>query len=371
MRREVPLLPDPLKALDGRIIRTRESWETHRRPEILSLFREHVYGYGPEFDSASLTFRCTEKRLMAGDSTRIKPVEIQFEGAYGQGMMHLVLYLPRSAVTRLPLVLVISTNLPSSWNLADELHAPVSDMLARGYGVGVYFVEELDPDVDDGFHNGVHGLFDPKSRPRSPNAWGTIAAWAWGASRVMDYLQTDEDIDCTRVVLVGHSRLGKTALWAAANDSRFAMVASNQSGCTGAAVSRTKTGETVRDINQRFPHWFCQNYKQFNDREDSLPVDQHLLLSLIAPRLIYVTSASEDVWADPEAEFLSVTVQEPVYALYRLRGLGTSTPPYPNIPLVGERIGYHMRTGAHDFTVFDWRGILSFADTHLNAPIVP
>jgi pimeloyl-ACP methyl ester carboxylesterase len=240
---------------------------------------------------------------------------------------------------------------------------PAEQIVARGYAAAAFLNTDLDPDYHDGFTNGVHRLFDPAKR--KPDAWGTIAAWAWGASRVMDYLETERDVDSRRVALVGHSRGGKTALWAGAEDERFAMVVSNESGSTGAAVARGKKGEHIRDINQKFPHWFCANYKQFNDREYELPVDQHMLAALILPRLLYIASANLDAWSDPRSEFLAAVHAGPVCELLGIKGLATTTFPQPESPIHDGRIGYHLRTGKHDLTEYDWGQFMDFADRHL------
>ena len=195
------------------------------------------------------------------------------------------------------------------------------------------------------------------------NEWGSISAWAWGMSRIMDYLETEELIDPKKVILFGHSRLGKTALWAGATDLRFSMVISNNSGCGGAAISRRRIGEKILDINTNFPHWFAKNFHNFNENESSLKVDQHMLIALIAPRPVYVASASDDSWADPEGEFLAAKEASLIYNIYGKKGIGIDKLPSTNTPFHGS-VGYHLREGQHDVTDFDWEQYIIFANKH-------
>jgi len=236
----------------------------------------------------------------------------------------------------------------------------VEEIIKRGYGLATVYYGDLEPDNPEGWKTGIRTTLKTELSINE-NEWGAIGAWGWGLSRIMDYLETDAAIDAKKVVITGHSRLGKACLWAAANDERFAIVVSNNSGEGGAALSKRWFGETIEKINTSFPHWFAPAFKQYNKHPEKLPVDMHILLALMAPRPLYVASAADDWWADPKGEFLSAKNAEPVYSLFGKIGLGVNAMPPVDHP-VGETIRYHIRTGKHDFTLYDWQQYLDFAD---------
>jgi hypothetical protein len=241
----------------------------------------------------------------------------------------------------------------------DSSRWPVKTILANGFGIVTACNSDIEPDIVDGWKTGIRTTLQDVLDIQ-PQEWGAIGAWAWGLGRIMDYIEKDKDIDAKRVAVIGLSRLGKTALWAGASDSRFSIVISNESGEGGAALSRRWFGETVKMINDDFPYWFVPEYKKYNDNVYSLPVDQHELLALMAPRLLYVASAAQDFEADPKGEFLSTVNASSVYALFGKKGVSTLTMPSVNYP-VGNTIRYHVREGGHNITLYDWEQYIRFA----------
>jgi len=388
-------LPNPLRLSDGSRVTDAQTWRMKRRPEILELFRKYVYGRAPIVRPENMSFEVFDygRQALGGLATR-KQITVNFTGAEDGPEMDILIYLPNAVEKPVPTFVILNfggnhticsdpaIKLSESWmrsrgtgvvkNRATEesrgrasSRFPIEVILKRGYGLATIYYGDIDPDFHDGFKNGVHPAFDKLiDGERAPDAWGSICAWAWGLSRAMDYFETDDDIDSSRVTVLGHSRLGKTALWAGARDERFAIVISNNSGCGGAALSRRRFGETVERINKSFPHWFCENFKKYNGKEDDLPVDQHMLIALMAPRPVYVASADRDLWADPRGEFLACRYANPVYRMLGLRGLGVRQMPGLDQPVQRGNIGYHVRSGGHDLSEYDWQRYLDFADKH-------
>lgn len=363
-------IPGVLESTDGTPVVSVAGWEQSRRPEILELFKTHVYGRNPVERPATLTFEslAPERVMMEGKAVR-KRVRICYSGPGGKGSIALTAFIPRQATPAPAFVLICNRNPAENIDPERVIKSPfwpVEQLIARGYAALAFYNGDVDPDTDDGFTNGVHGVFQPDPTVRASDAWGTLAAWAWGASRVMDWIESEPLLDAQRVGVVGHSRGGKTALWCGATDTRFALTISNNSGCGGAKLNRMELPESehIARINTVFPHWFCRNFRQYNNNESALPVDQHMLIALMAPRLVYVASASEDAWAGPQGEFRSCLLASPVWALYEKKGLVGEVFPAIEKPLHEGSVGYHLRGGKHNLGVYDWTCYMDFADRH-------
>ena len=384
-------LPDVLRFADGRPV-TAAEWPK-RREELLRLFETHVYGRspGPPTKTRSVVAE-SDPRALGGLATR-RQVRVLLDGTEGGPSFEILLYVPNAARRPVPAFLGLNFDgnhavhpdpgirLATAWvdegpgvvasratEAARGTNAaswPVERVLDRGYALATVYYGDIEPDRADGWKEGVRARIGPGTTGRfASDDWGAIGAWAWGLRRALDYLQTDPDVDGRKVAVIGHSRLGKTALWAGASDERFALVVSNDSGEGGAALARRKFGETTARITTAFPHWFARRLAEYAGREEALPVDQHELLALVAPRPIYVASATEDLWADPRGEFLAAKGAEPVYRLLGRSGIGADEMPVPDRP-VGDSIGYHLRRGKHALSAYDWEQYLDFADRHL------
>lgn len=388
-------LPNPLEMANGQRVTSARMWMEKRRPELLKLFETFEYGRSPGRPEG-MTFRLVsvDKNALGGKATR-KEVVINFSGKKDGPKMHLLIYMPNGAPKPKPVFLGLNFGgnqtvafdpgitigkgwMRYGWGIvnhhatedsrgADACQWQLQMILARGYGLATAYYGDIEPDFDGGIRQSVRALYLRPGQSEPPaDGWGAIGAWAWGLSRAMDYLVTDKDVDAHRVAVIGHSRLGKTALWAGAQDTRFALVISNDSGEGGAALSRRWFGETVKAINTSFPWWFCRNFRKYNNDVNALPVDQHELLALIAPRPVYIATAAGDLWADPRGMFLAGKSADPVYRLLGTDGFGASKMPGVGWPVV-TTIGFHLRCGPHDVTAYDWEQFLNFADKHMKA----
>ena len=387
-------LPELLKCEDGTVVNSADVWNAKRRPELLRLFEQHVFGKLPTGKTPlRAKVRSSVPDALDGMALR-REVTVFFSEDDNGPQMDLLIYTPANVTTAVPAFLGYNFNgnhavetdprihLTDSWmrnnkdqgiedNKATEASRgseasrwAVSTIISRGYGLVTIYYGDVDPDFDDGFKNGIHALFEKGNSPRAGDAGGSISAWAWGLSRALDVLESDTAIDAKKMAVFGHSRLGKTSLWAGATDQRFAMVIANESGCGGAALDKRIFGETVNRINTSFPHWFCINHRKYNNNEAEMPVDSHMLIALSAPRPVYVASAEEDTWADPYGEYLGLFHAGPAFRLFGKKVFESDKMPAVDSPVQAD-VAYHMRTGKHDVTDYDWDQYLKFADTHL------
>ena len=384
-------LPDPLVMFNGQKVTGQEQWNTARRPELKRLFQHYMYGYAPEAPKqVEAKVERVDSNFFGGKATK-KEVSVQF-GPPGTPTIELLLVVPNRRQGPAPtfvglnfcgnhaLVADKSVALPKYWmrdrcpgcennRATDAGRGTQIDVwnleksIDRGYAVATFYYGDVDPDKPD-FTDGVHPHYfkQGQSEP-APHDWGSIAAWAWGVSRAVDYLVNDKDLDARRIAVVGHSRLGKTALLAAAMDERIALAIPHQAGCGGTAPSRGTVGESVQKINDAFPHWFNDVFPKFNEQVERLPFDQHCLVALVAPRPVLFTNAVEDTWANPDGQFEVLQAADPVYRFLEVEGLSATRQPEIG-KLVDSRLGYFIREGKHSMTTADWEVFWDFADKH-------
>jgi hypothetical protein len=390
-----PELPDPLVMFNGERVATKDQWFQQRRPELKALFQHYMYGYLPPVPDKVDWQVLHEDRQAFGGKATLREVEIAF-GPPEVPRIHLLLVVPNERKGPAPafvgvnfcgnhaLVKDPAVRLPKSWvyghypgvkdnRATDAGRGTQADVwaleqsVARGYAVATFYSGDIDPDRPD-VREGVQPHFRRLGwiKP-GPQEAGTIAIWAWGVHRAVDYLSRTPEIDKSRIAVVGHSRLGKTALLAAAFDERIALAIPHQAGCGGTAPSRGTVGESVRRINTSFPHWFDGTFKEFNDRPDRLPFDQHGLVALCAPRPVLFTNAVEDTWANPDGQFQVLQAADPVYRFLGAGGLGAKERPEPG-RLIDSTLGYYIRPGKHSMTTEDWKVFLDDADKHFGQP---
>ena len=375
------ILPNALSGPGGKSVKNHRQWEKQQRPWILSTFATHMYGRWPDKKpTVHYEVISIDSNAIEGKAIR-KEVIIRFNGKSKTIPFHIMIYQPK---LKKAAPIFVSLNfqgnhsiqgdttitITESWRKlnknpviiergAQERRWPIKEIIEGGFAIATAWYQELEEDRADGWKTGIREELKDQL-DIAPEEWSALGVWGWGMSRMLDYIKTDQTLDAKKAIALGHSRLGKATLWGAANDRRFAAVMSNNSGEGGAALSRREFGENIARINTSFPHWFVAKYKEYNGRPQDLPMDQHMLLSLIAPRPLYVASASQDLWADPKGEFISASEAGKAYALYGKEGIKT-----PWSPKIGETVGktvrYHIREGAHDILQFDWLRFMEFA----------
>jgi len=396
--------PDPLITTTGIAVTTRSTFEHQRRPEILRMFEENVYGETPSTHLPLHIVSVTKDETALRGMAIRKQINVSI-GEQGKIVMHILLYRPKSASRPVPVIVglnfagnqtinpdpgiafspvwvpdkdivtgpIANERAPHKRVMPDERSRgaaaaqwQVEMLVKRGYGLATMYAGDVDPDFDGALGLGVRPLFF-RDNQRLPEAetWGAIGAWAWAMSRIVDVLADEQGIDPQGFIAFGFSRFGKAALWASAQDTRFAVTLSNESGQAGATLSRNGKGESIDHMMLAFPYWFSPNYQHYLGRIAQMPVDGDLLLSLIAPRALYIGSAIADPFSDPEGEFLAARSVSRVYALYGLKGVDQAEMPGLS-QSIGDRVAYHVRPGGHDVTAYDWQQYLNFADRQLS-----
>ena len=380
-------LPDVLTCQDGTAVTTKKQWEKKRRPELLRTFYSQEYGFTPE-GKVKVQYELLQENKQALDGTATQQqVMITFSGNGKSVKALMLVFIPNQRKGRVPVFIgynfrgnhsmlpneeilyspyfqrmenrqdpvLVRNNQASRW--------PLKYIISRGYALVTMCYQDIFPDNKDGGPESITALLPETDDAQS--RWQALGAWAWGSSRIADWVVKQPWANKKELIIMGHSRQGKASLWAGAQDKRFKVVISNDSGCGGAALSKRCFGETVASITSVFPHWFCKNFNQYAGREEALPFDQHELLALVAPRYLYVASAELDDWADQKGEFLSAHYASVVYNLYGLKGITTDQMPGLHQPIMNH-VGYHIRAGKHDVTQYDWKCYMDFCDKAFN-----
>jgi hypothetical protein len=390
-------LPELLMTPAGVEVKTATDWIQKRRPAVLSLYEQHVFGKSPtQWGKVVFETLALKKDALEGKATR-KLVRISLADYPKWQGLEVMLYIPNEA--KGPVPCFVGPNFGGNHAVTGETDVPLSSRwmrqgkdeavvnnratdkgrgteakrwpldlaMSEGFAVATYYYGDVEPDHPDGWKEGLRGAMSKNGSQTEwrEGDWGAIGAWAWGLSRIADYLATEPTVDAKKLAVIGHSRLGKTSLWAGAQDRRFRVVVSNNSGEGGAALMRRNIGETTAVITKAFPHWFTKTYSSYANNESACPVDSHMLVALAAPRAVYIASAVEDRWADPKGEFLSGLHAEPAFNLFGKKGYGVTEQPAIDTP-VGDTVAYHIRTGIHDVTRYDWEQYLKFARRHFS-----
>jgi hypothetical protein len=362
-------LPDPLVLANGKPVKNADAWRRERRPEIIRAYETEIFGRVPA-RAPKVTWSVTGSEPAAREgAVSIKRVT----GTTGEGAnaprIPLTLYTPANAKGRVPVILLVNFGGGGS---AAPAGAPsgeppvAAEILARGWGYATIFYQDIQPDRRTSLDEGIIAFSRAPGQTHGPEDWGAISAWAWGVSRTIDYLETDPLVDAKQIAVFGHSRIGKTALWASANDPRIAAIFVSCAGEMGSALSRRDFGETVDDMTQNFPWWFSGTFQKWAGRWNEMPVDAHMLIALSAPRPVFLTGGTRDQWADPVGMYLAAVAAGPVYRLLGKKDLGTSQPQPPalDVPLTRGDLGWHYHTGAHAATPEDWKAFLVFLDKY-------
>ena len=361
-------VPELMTTKSGEKVTSVEMWEKVRRPELMEIFLENEYGRRPMERPDTLAFELAEpdKLMMDGKAIR-KRVRVSWKGPLASQSFVFSAFIPVSAKSRPAPGFILICNRPAAANIDPERvnkseFWPAEEIVARGYAALAFWNGDVAPDDAKGrCSKGVHACW---AKERTANSWGALSAWAWGASRVLDWVETEPLLDAKHFGVVGHSRGGKTALLAGALDTRFAMACVNDSGCSGAKLNHIDLpkSESIDRITKTFPHWFCLNYRKFAGKEYEMDFDQHMLVALVAPRAVAIASASDDHWAGQRGEYASAVLASPAWELYGKKGLVSDGFPNPNEARQDGTVSYHLREGKHNLTLHDWNRYMDFAD---------